>query len=387
VRIVDGGSALLMVNITMYVDTFLSASITCGLLLHAVNVLLMIINITFLNVYIMLLILFIYILNDIIITQLIIDLNVMCVKYHMYLNDYLFSGSINLDLFNNFYFTYVNFATNCLYILTHKSQLYGLLSKRCLTLDSKEPKNYVVLNDRNPTYFTQEDLITTGLFRRVKDKPVPEIDTKDVRFSMYRLMAKELQFTMEINDPRFYIMYKYDAEHQDHKIETYEQLISLININRNLLKWYKAAREEFVSITQAPDWLKDSYEDLSHWRADYVKKNIFIKEHMKGYTEERKKIDAQARIDKAAVDDKQSRFVETNVKDLYVVLIDRITVGSLPIEVSQRINAEFHGTDKHELELNKALSAYKKDLLYKYKSGQMGEPELIQLLKEALSSQ
>jgi hypothetical protein len=155
----------------------------------------------------------------------------------------------------------------------------------------------------------------------------------------------------------------------------------LVNFNKSISVWYGSVKEEFASFSQAPDWLKGSYEELGYWKREYVNLAKNYKAKLNEFKERSDSEKASYMSKLQVIEDEKFDFLTKAVKNYHVILIDKISPGSLPFETAQKL-ISFDG-DELNIQTKIELEKYKSKIHRDYVDGVITDEDLINILSDA----
>jgi hypothetical protein len=271
----------------------------------------------------------------------------------------------------------------CTFFHLNKVSVYNYMTKhsgsfkRSMTTLDNDPVIKTNLNmPSDISYNSIDDLIKVpGLWTDDSDKPMGgKIDVKFVTKKIYNSCSQELRFFLEVNDLRFYVLYKFLSDHPSSPIKEYDQITSLVNTNNQFSKWYQSVKKEYSTMTTAPDWLKGSHDDLSNWRKEYVQRAIDIKKALRSLESKQVAAEKKYKESLAEIQVQRDEILLGNIDENFAVLIERISKNALPLK---RIEKYLNSTPEVlEKKLEVELKKYKLELFNGYKSGTLSEADL-----------
>jgi hypothetical protein len=267
------------------------------------------------------------------------------------------------------------------------TNIYGFLMPHLTTkIVSNSFKRFSTSSDKGKSldehnFKTLSKMQEDSTFWDVKKKRVRD---DRVTLSFLYSFPDIVQYELELIDFRFYCLSKFKNEHPDSVVDSFDKLNQLVNIHKKTLDWFRKTKEEFNTITTAPNWMKGDSQDLELWKSEYIDLSIQYKHSMRKFEDRKNMIYSETKEKLSSVDKDKLEYINNNFNRMYVIMINKITQASLPFN---RIEKHM-GLSKEKLDitLSKELDSYKLELLNGVKKGDISMEELRDILKEALTS-
>jgi hypothetical protein len=210
-------------------------------------------------------------------------------------------------------------------------------------------------------------------------------DLTDVQLTRAHILNidKSKLYTYSIKDKRFYIFDSFITSFPDIIVENYGDLLKLVSLNNKMQLWFKNCKKEFATLTTAPSWILEDSELSSVWEVEFLRVDQDYKLTRRKYKTEREDLEREYRAKINEVNEREKKYCCSLIDTNYIVLIDKITVASLPVEIT----VKYLGlqSEDRKAALNKELNKYKQDLLRGVTNGTIAKHELTDVLKQVQS--
>jgi hypothetical protein len=162
-------------------------------------------------------------------------------------------------------------------------------------------------------------------------------------------------------------------------VNTYAQLLVLINTNSAIQRWASAIGKEFSAYSETPEWLINDTELQNEWESSYQEVLLKFKEKKLGFAKRRSVLQESISEQLKLVDTDEETQVLEFYKQNPVLLINNISTQSLPFSITEKYLSL--DTAGRKLNLKRELALYKQQLFKQFQRGELSYDELVEIVK------
>jgi hypothetical protein len=206
-----------------------------------------------------------------------------------------------------------------------------------------------------------------------------DLDDKSISKDFIISNEADLPLVKRLLDKRIYVLYCWYRDNPTSTIVNWQDFVVLVNINKQVQAWYKNALNDFATYSESPDWLVGDKELQDAWDAKFQSLNVNYKIKLVEFDEKRDRLYASIQDDLNEITKLQTDYEKAFYRENPVLLINRITVQSLPWSVVEQYSSMTPNARKKNLV--KELVNFKRTLFKQYLNKEISFDDLLEFVK------
>jgi hypothetical protein len=190
---------------------------------------------------------------------------------------------------------------------------------------------------------------------------------------------KSFLLTDRLNDKRLFVMIEFINAYPTSKVENYAELLLLINSNNAIQKWYKEVTARFATYSESPSWLLEDPKLQDVWKSNFQSLYNNYRDQRNVFQSQRENIQRTIELQLENLDESESQFDLDFYKQNPVLLINNISVQSLPFEITEKY-LKLSTKDRKD-SLKREVDIYKRQLFTSYLKGDLKYEDLYNIVK------
>lgn len=150
-----------------------------------------------------------------------------------------------------------------------------------------------------------------------------------------------------------YVYEQFQLEFKEPKIKTFDQVMELVSLNKNVLKWYKDLKQENATLVEMPQAYKDFGMTPKEWDALDDQRKI-MRNANRDYS--RKANEASKVFTKAMSIADKERIAEMEKVEM-IIKLSSITINEIPLSTQIRL-LMIEDSAERKKETDKAINNY-----------------------------
>lgn len=167
-------------------------------------------------------------------------------------------------------------------------------------------------------------------------------------------------------------------DHPHVSVNSYKELLILVNSNKTARKWYNACRDKYSIICNAPQWVLTDEELYKEWRKEFYDYHVQIKQIERDSVKEIDKLRTEFQSKVKSVNDRNDQLKLNIFRMKPMLAVDYITVQSLPLDITAETLSM--SDDERKARLVVLLADYKNRLYKDFRDGVIDEAAIHKLL-------
>jgi hypothetical protein len=208
---------------------------------------------------------------------------------------------------------------------------------------------------------------------------IDKLDAKSIDLKFFEEQYDLLTLSEKLSDKRIFVWFEWNLDHPDGVIQNYDELLVLVGLNSTIQKWYKSTTKKYSTYLEAPSWLIGDDKLKDAWDTNYQSQMIEFREKVQNYERQLEMVERSIATKLDSIYKEQDSFEREFYRKYPVLLINKVTVQSLPYEITS-LHTRKEGNIR-KLALAEELVKFKRQLFTDYLGGIISYDDLHELVK------